>query len=127
MAIPQRLEVRGTGADLCMMLPLKLDSNYCAASAGGAAVSLTLAADAARPGNIFQIISSYSAAPTGGRLSISDGSNTLFDIDIVASGPLVINWPVPVCGGPNVTLTVTLAAPGGAIVGKLNILAFALT
>lgn len=60
---------------------------------------------------------SYSAAPTGGRLTISDGA-TLLDLDITEGGPGALAAGIPCDSGA--TLTITLASGAGAVVGKLN-------
>lgn len=61
---------------------------------------------------------SYSAAPTGGRLTVKDGATTLFDVDITAAGPGPL--PLVYTGSVNTALTVTLAAGGSGVIGKLN-------
>jgi hypothetical protein len=66
---------------------------------------------------------SYSAAPTGGNLKVEDGSgNVVFTMDITAAGPGVIDFPLPKAGSPNATLTITLAAGGSGVTGKVSVL-----
>jgi hypothetical protein len=68
---------------------------------------------------IHKIVWSYSTDPTGGRLTISDGGTTEFDIDITKGGPGSLNFTF--CGAKESTLVVTLAAGGGGITGKLYV------
>lgn len=95
-----------------------------ATSAGGAAVSITLAAVTGpdRKRVIDRVDWSYSAAPTGGRLTIASGAQATYDLDIAAAGPGVVDFSRGGFKGLAATsLVVTLAGGGGAVVGKLNI------
>lgn len=67
---------------------------------------------------------SYSAAPTNGNLKIEDIlGTTVFSIDITAAGAGVIVFPQPKKSATaNTAMIITLAAGGGAVVGKLSIL-----
>jgi hypothetical protein len=65
---------------------------------------------------------SYSAAPTGGNLQISDGSNVIFNMDITAAGSGFIPFTPPKKGSANTALTVTLAAGGPGVSGKVSVL-----
>ncbi len=67
---------------------------------------------------IHNIQWSYSATPTNGRLTVSDGTTRL-DLDITAAGPGVI--PVCIPCDEDAAMTVTLASGGGTVVGKLNV------
>jgi hypothetical protein len=64
---------------------------------------------------------SYSAAPTGGRLTVvsTTGSHVELDIDITAAGPGALGTPIS--GVMNSELVVTLASGAGAVIGKLNV------
>lgn len=94
-------------------------------SAGGAAVAKTITGVAGQSGLavlrtwLCAIQWSYSAAPTGGRLSITDDGNSIFDVDITAAGPGGFQICLPGTAGKD--MVVTLAGGGGAIVGKLNL------
>lgn len=89
----------------------------------GAAAVKTYAAVATKSHAISGVAWSYSAAPTGGNLKIEDGAGTvLLDMDITAAGPGHVPFTPPKRGTVNTDLVITLAAPGGAVVGKLNIL-----
>jgi len=86
------------------------------ATAANAVVTITGIAD--RGILVNKITWSYSSTPTGGRLTISDGTRTL-DVDITAGGPgaLNLNWP----GIVGATVIITLFSGGGGITGKLNV------
>lgn len=65
---------------------------------------------------------SYSAAPTGGRLTITDNAVTVFDLDITTAGPFTIPLPDGIQNlAVNTALVFTLAAGGAAVVGKINL------
>ncbi len=68
---------------------------------------------------------SYSAAPTGGRLTVQDGATTILDFSITAAGPRSLPSGGPPArlglkGSLNTAMTVTLAAGGAAVSGKVN-------
>lgn len=63
---------------------------------------------------------SYSAAPTGGNLIITDGTTITFAIDITVAGCGYV--PVRKRGTANTVMTISLAEGGGVIVGRLNII-----
>lgn len=86
------------------------------ASNTAAVVTLTALAGQRRIINAVQW--SYTAAPTGGRLTISDGT-TRFDVDITAAGPGGFGLCIP--GDAGTEVVITLAAGGAGIVGKLNV------
>jgi hypothetical protein len=64
---------------------------------------------------------SYTAAPTGGRLTIvsTTGSVVELDIDITAAGPGALGTPIS--GVINSEVVITLASGAGGVVGKLNV------
>jgi hypothetical protein len=66
---------------------------------------------------------SYSnGIPTGGRLTITDAGNTVFDIDIVEEGAGAILFPKPKRCTSGSAAVVTLAAGGAGIQGKVNVI-----
>ena len=65
---------------------------------------------------------SYSAAPTGGALTVANGTTTVFSVEITAGGPGFFTFDPPLIGSPGSSLTITLAAGGSGISGKLNLL-----
>lgn len=88
------------------------------ATADTAAV-VTVAADAAQEWVVTSVHWSYTAAPTGGSLTIAlDGDD--FVIDISLTGASYYEFPSGLrVGSKNTALVVTLAAGGGGISGKL--------
>lgn len=65
---------------------------------------------------------SYSAAPTGGNIKVEDGAgNTVFSLDITAAGVGFFIFDPVKRGTANAAMTITLAAGGGSVVGKLSI------
>lgn len=70
---------------------------------------------------------SYSGTPTGGRLTITDGSaNNWIDVDITAGGPGFINFVPPVQMLAATNMLVTLAAGGSGVTGKVGVNAWSL-
>lgn len=72
--------------------------------------------------SLLGVLWSYSGDPTGGGLTISDGTTTL-DFDITKGGPS--GWQEFPCVGFKLgaALTVTLKAGGAGVTGKLNVAA----
>jgi len=100
------------------------DPNQTAVSAGGAAVSITLTP--LNPNDfveIGQIEYSYSAAPTGGGIQITDGGTVVYQLDASSAGaPQAVQFLQPrVARAKGNTVVITLLSGGGAIVGKLNV------
>ena len=91
------------------------------ATAAGAAV-VTVTAPTDQKVIIDQVIWSYNSAPTGGAVTITDGTIT-FSWDVTAAGPNAITFSPPQAFLKGANVTVTLAAPGGSIVGKVIVLA----
>lgn len=65
------------------------------------------------------LVASYSAAPTGGLLTISDGAGVNWTVDLDSTAPLVLP-ALDLQLGAGATLTVTLAAAGASVVGHIN-------
>lgn len=87
------------------------------------AAVVTLAAAGAMYANVVAGIAySYSATPTGGKLTIADGSETVLDLDVPAAGEKVLNFIPPRKGRPGRAMTITLASGAGAVQGKLAVL-----
>jgi hypothetical protein len=88
------------------------------------AAQINYAAVADRRHALSGVAWSYSGAPTGGQLTIEDGSGSVvFRVDISAAGPGVIYFTPPKHGGQNTALIVTLAAGGAGVSGKVAVLA----
>lgn len=90
------------------------------ASANGAA-AITIAADADEAWILDHVSYSYNAAPTAGKLTISFGGTTEFELDITAAGPEVLHFgPQGLsAGNRNEAVVITLAAAGAAVTGKV--------
>ena len=95
--------------------------NHFVTGAPNTAVVITLPVSAARREFAGSIVWSYSAAPTGGRLTVAGGGFGI-DVDIIAGGPDYIPFAIPQHATDDVPIVITLAAGGGVIVGKLNLL-----
>lgn len=88
-----------------------------------AAATVTVTGQAGRKVVVEQVIWSYSAAPTGGAVTITDGTVTLsWDVTAAGFDQCLFSPPLAFAAGTNVT--VTLADPGGAIVSKLIVNAY---
>jgi hypothetical protein len=65
---------------------------------------------------------SYDDDPTGGSLTIEDGSGTtVFKVDITSKGPGFIPFTPPLKGTANTALIATLAAGGAGISGIVSL------
>lgn len=102
--------------------PAQLDSTSNTVSATNASATLTLTGVTGYGWCISGIAWSYSAAPTGGNIQITDGGNVVFNLDITAVGPNYIPFNPALEATVGNTLVATLAAGGVGIVGKLNFL-----
>ena len=91
--------------------------------AANTAAVVTLAAVAGRRNVVYQVAASYSATPTGGRLTITDGGVTVLDVGISAGGLTNLVLDPGLAGGPNAEVVATLAAGGSGIIGRLNVVA----
>jgi hypothetical protein len=94
-------------------------------SAGEDGVVTVAAPATAGEANQFSgIVWSYSADPTGGRIVITDGGTTVFDIDITTGGPGFIWFPTAMTMSPNQATVLTIYDGGGVLVGKVGFLQF---
>lgn len=90
--------------------------------APGAAATLVLPADPSHRHVIDSLSWSYSGAPTGGGLSVADNGTTVFTMDILVAGYGQIAFKTGLAAAIfGNALTVTLAAGGLSVVGKLNV------
>jgi hypothetical protein len=89
-------------------------------SGAGAAVTVTVAGVTGQTHYLHGVQWSYSAAPTGGRLTSSGLVGDDVDLDVTEAGPESVEcFGAPAASGG--ALAVTLAAPGGAVVGKVAV------
>lgn len=63
---------------------------------------------------------SYDADPTGGRLTVTNDRNIVFDVNITSKGPGFFTFPRPKKGTANKALVITLATGGVGVTGKVN-------
>lgn len=92
-----------------------------ATAAAATAVTQTFAAVTGKSHRLTALAVSYSAAPTAGRVTISDGATVVFEVDITAAGPLSVPLPQGgLQGTAGAAMTVTLGAAGAGVVGKVN-------
>lgn len=107
------------GGKLVVRRPVDADPGNVAAPAANTAATVTFAAAAGKRHIVEFIGWSYSAAPTGGRLTVKDGAtDVVLDLDVTAAGPGSIS-PL-IRGALGNAVEVTLAAGGAGISGKLN-------
>ncbi len=102
---------------------MAFDTPKRATSAAGAACSVTYSNTSAKKlrAKGGGIIFSYSADPTGGGITVVAGSLTLLDVDITDGGLGFLPFAGFDIPKDNVDdVVVTLKAPGGTVVGKLN-------
>lgn len=95
---------------------------YTAAGAANTAVAIVVPAPGALLRNYLTALAlSYSAAPAGG-LTIADGATTIFQLDVATANPVPPSLGSGGLRQPtlNQTLTLTLAAGGVGVIGKLN-------
>ncbi len=93
--------------------------------AANTAAVVTLAAAGANKRRVVRTAGwSYSAAPTAGKVTISDAGTDVWAQDITGAGPAIET--LEYVGGVNTQIVVTLAAGGGTVVGKLNVLSYTL-
>ena len=84
------------------------------------AVTITLSATSGQRHYLGGILWSYSADPTGGRLTSTGLDGDELDLDIPIGGPGPVGLP-PLQGSVGTEVTVTLAAGGSGIAGKLSV------
>lgn len=106
-----------TRHDFCQASPC--DS---ATSASNAAVSLTYGAQQNTRHIINGLAWSYSGGSASGSVQVLDQGVVIFNMDITAAGNGSITFPDPLAGSPGRVLTITLAAGGSSVTGKINAL-----
>ena len=93
------------------------------ATAADTDVVVTIAADSDHAWVIERIDLSYDDTPTGGKLTISDGISDTWEVDFTSGGAGVFNGSgqAPYIGVKGSAVTITLAAGGTGVAGKLNV------
>lgn len=66
-------------------------------------------------------IYSYDALPSGGSLTVKDGTDTILAVSINNFGERQLVFEKPMSGTPGQSMTITLAAGGAGVTGKLTI------
>jgi hypothetical protein len=102
-------------------MSVPFDPNATAAPAANTAAVVTFASVEGRSHVIWAIEWSYSAGPTGGSVTITDGGVVMLQLDITAGGPGSILFEPPKKAYRGNAVVVTLAAGGAGISGKLNV------
>lgn len=95
------------------------------APAANTAAIITLAATANVRHVVDQVFGGYDAAPTGGSIKIEatvDGDTVTMEAAITSAGLFVLPMERPLQGDDNTAITITLAAAGAAVTGKVNAL-----
>lgn len=94
-------------------------------AAANTQVQIVIAAVTGVPLHLTHLSWSYSAAPAGGRIQVQDGATTILDLDVVNLGFDNVALPG---GGERITpgnaCTITLAAAGVGVIGKLNVASY---
>ena len=96
---------------------IKQASKLDAAANAAAAITVSAVVDARHV--LSKVYWSYSAGPTGGKLTITGGPNN-FEVDITTGGPGAFTFSPYICS-VNTALVATITAGGAGITGKLNI------
>lgn len=95
------------------------------APAVNTAAIITLAAEAGTRHVLDEVFGSYDASPTAGSLTIAltvEGAAVSLVVAITATGPFDFVFAQPLQGDVGTAITITLAAAGAAVTGKLNAL-----
>lgn len=71
--------------------------------------------------HVYEVAWSYTGGTvSGGNLKIEDGGFTIFSMDIDARGQGQVAFARPKQGTPNLAMTITLAAGGSGVSGKVS-------
>lgn len=105
-----------------MSIPF-VPGDYNAGAADGSDTVITYGAISDRRHVIAGVRWSYSAAPTGGGLTIQMGStpDTVYQLDITAAGPGEVSFDPPRSAPANAQVIVTLEGGGGTVRGRLHV------
>lgn len=95
------------------------------APAANTAAVITLAAASGTRHVVDKIFGGYDLTPTGGSLTIAStvlATAVSMVMPIGTIGPIVLNLDPPLQGDDNTAITITLAAGGAGVTGKINAL-----
>lgn len=95
------------------------------APAANTAAVITLAAASGTRHVVDKVFGGYDVTPTGGSLTIAAtvlGSAVSMVLPLGTYGPIVLNLDPPLQGDDNTAITITLAAGGAGVTGKINAL-----
>ena len=124
---PQFVNPHGQGSQTVFPQAMAASGDQSSTGAGGASTAITVTGATGRKVVIRQVAWSYDAAPTGGSIAITDSAGspvTYFSLSVTAAGPDGWIFSPPIALPVSLNAVVTLAAPGGAIVGKLFVNAY---
>lgn len=125
IALPGAPASQGGALTGTVPVNLPVSTPASATAAVNTAVVITVTGVAGQAIRITHISFSYSAAPTGGNVSVVVNGVTILQLDIGAAAEFAV--PLPDGGiecqlGQNAVIT--LAAAGAAVAGKLNVASF---
>lgn len=124
---PQFINTHAQGSQRVFPQAIPASGDQSATGAGGAATAITVTGQSGRNVCIKQVSWSYSDTPTGGSITIADSAGspvTYFSLHVTAGGPGGWTFSPALSLPAGLNSVVTLAAPGGAIVGKLFVNAY---
>ena len=124
---PQFVNPHGQGARTVLPVVTLGSGDQSATGSAGNATTVTVTGQAGRRVIIRQLGWSYSAAPSNGSIMVADSAGspvTYFSIHVTDAGPDGWVFAPPLALPTSLNAVVTLAAPGGAVVGKLFVSAY---
>ena len=118
---PQFANPHGQGSQT--VFPQSLNATAAMYHTLDAAAEVIVTGQTGRKIVVSQVIWSYNSAPTGGAITITDGTVTI-SWDVTAAGWGECTFTPPLAFTAGASVTVTAADPGGAIVSKLTVIAY---
>ena len=115
-------EARATPQPISASPEVGLAANV--AEPGAAAAAIVTRIAVAGMVNVLALVAwSLSAVPAAAvNLMVEDGAGTtIFSADVTASGPGFFPFNPPIRGTANTAMVITLANPGGAVLGKVSV------
>jgi hypothetical protein len=99
-------------------------SDFAAPSSSNTAAQVVCPATSGSAHVLSGVAFSYAGSGTisGGNLLVQDGSATVFSLDVESKGTYFVPFFPPMRASPGAALTVTLAAGGSNVSGKVNLL-----